>query len=119
VDGGVFVFAGKGGIPIGRVRLFGSFGASYHEATFTTLQIIDDSTNAAGQVVPGGNAILDWRTQGWAPVYGGGVEVWFTRSIGIYGEYSRLGLKGSDEFSEAETDAMINAIIVGGRYRLF
>jgi hypothetical protein len=119
VNGGVLVFSGKGGFPIGRVRLFGTLGAAYHRATFTTRQTIDEATIAGtSQIVPGGTTTLQWRTQGWAPAFGGGVEVWLSSSIGIFGEVSRLGLKGSDEDSEAETDVTINAIIVGGRYRL-
>jgi hypothetical protein len=117
MDGGLLVFAGKGGIPIGRVRLFGSFGAAYHRATFTTHETIDDATSA-GQTIAGGTSTYQWRTQGWAPAFGGGMEVWLSRSIGIYGEVARLGLKGSDTDSEAQTDATITAIMFGGRYSL-
>jgi hypothetical protein len=117
MDGGLLVLAAKGGFPIGRVRLFGSAGAGYHRATFTTRQTIDDTTAASG-AIPGGTTTLQWRTQGWAPAFGGGMEVWFTSSIGLYGEVSRLGLKGSDADREARTDTTIMAIVVGGRYRL-
>jgi hypothetical protein len=114
MDGGLVVFAAKGGVPIGRVRLFGTGGVDRHRATFTTHETIDDTTT-----IPGGTTTLQWRTEGWALVFGGGVEVWLTSSIGIYGEVSRLGLKGvEDGVGEAETDEMITALVIGGRYRL-
>ena len=113
IDGGLLVVAGKGGFPIGRVRLFGTLGVDRHRATFTTHETIDDTTT------PGGTTTLQWRTEGWAPVFGGGVEVWLTSSIGIYGEFARLGLKGAEDgVGEAEIDKTMTALIVGGRYRL-
>jgi hypothetical protein len=122
MEGGFVVFAAKGGFPLGRFRLFGTVGANYHRATFTTNETIDDRTATVGgvsQTIPGGTTTLQWRTEGWGPVFGGGTEVWLTSSIGFFGEFSRLGMKGADEgIGEASTDAMITAIIFGGRYRI-
>ena len=122
MDGGLMVFAGKVGAPIGRVRLFGTAGIDYHRATFTTRETIDDApatVEGLAETIPGGTTTRQWRTQGWAPVFGGGAEVWVSGSFAIYGEYSRFGLKGSEDGpGEAQTDETITAFIVGGRYRL-
>jgi hypothetical protein len=117
MDGGLVVFAGKVGFPVGRVRLFGTAGIDYHRATFTTRETIDDTPGTAP--VPGGTTTRQWRTQGWAPVFGGGTEVWLSGSIAIYGEFTRFGLKGTEDGpGEAQTDETITAFIIGGRYRL-
>jgi hypothetical protein len=122
MDGGVMAFVGKGGFPIGRVRLFGSLGVDYHRTTFTTHETIDETTATIAGItttIPGGITAIQWRTKGWGPAFGGGAEVWITPAIGIYGEVSRLGLMGDQEGAgEAKSDSTITAIIVGGRYRL-
>ncbi len=99
-EGGVFSFTGRAGFRMGRVRPFGRGGLSYHRATLTTTQTVNDTTIAidgATQTVAGGTQILQMRTRGWAPVYGGGVEVWLSRLVGIYGDVQRIGLKGKDD----------------------
>jgi hypothetical protein len=109
MDGELLLFVGKGGVPIGRVRLFGMGGVNYHRATFTTRQTTDGSAQT-----------LQWRTEGWGPAFGGGAEVWVTPSIGLYGEFGRLGLKGDDAGGgEAQTDAWMSSIIGGVRVRIF
>ena len=122
MDGGLVVFAAKGGVPIGRIRLFGTIGVDRHRATFTTHETIDDTTTTiagVSQTIPGGTTTLQWRTEGWGAVFGGGVELWFTTSIGIYGEVARLQLKGTEDgVGEAQTDKMKTALVIGGRYRL-
>jgi hypothetical protein len=108
VDGGALVVVGKAGFPVGRVRIFGTGGMDYHRATFTTTETIDS--------VP---VTLQWRTEGWAPVFGGGIEVWFTGTVGLYGDVTRVGLKGDDVGgSEARTDTTVTSIVIGGRVRL-
>ena len=120
MDGGLLVFVGKVGMPVGRLRLFGLGGADYHRATFTTTQTINDVTDSNGTVVQGGTQTYEWRTEGWGLTFGGGAEVWLNGTVGIYGEVSRLALKGDDVGpGEAETDQTITAIIVGGRVRVF
>jgi hypothetical protein len=120
MDGGLLVFVGKVGVPVGRLRLFGLGGADYHRATFTTTQTINDTTASNGTVVPGGTQTYQWRTEGWGLTFGGGAEVWLTPAVGIYGEVSRLALKGDDVGGgEARTDQTMTAIIVGGRVRVF
>jgi hypothetical protein len=108
VDGGALMVVGKAGFPVGRVRIFGAGGMDYHRATFTTTETIDSTP-----------VTLQWRTEGWAPVFGGGIEVWFTGTVGLYGEMMRIGFKGDDVGnSEARTDSTLTSIVVGGRVRL-
>ena len=99
-EGGVLAFTGRAGVRIGRVRPYGRGGLGLHRATLTTTQTVNDSTVVIGgatQTVPGGTQILQVRTKGWAPVYGGGVEVWLSPFLGIYGEAQRIELKGDDD----------------------
>ena len=98
---------GKGGVPFGRMRIFGTGGANYHRATFTTTERIDTFP-----------VTLQWRTEGWGLVFGGGAEVWINESFAIYGEFTRAMMTGEDvRNTEATTDAPITSIVVGGRYR--
>lgn len=109
MDGGVLLFVGKGGVPFGRVRLFGMGGANYHRATFTTRQTTDGTAET-----------FQWRTEGWGLAFGGGGEVWVTPSVGLYGELARLQLKGEDtRGGEARTDAWMTSIVAGVRVRVF
>jgi hypothetical protein len=99
-EGGVLAFTGRAGLRTGRFRPFGRAGIGLHRATLTTTQTLNDTTvviNDVEQTAPGGTQILQMRTRGWAPVYGGGVEVWLSPLIGIYGEVQRIGVKGTDD----------------------
>jgi hypothetical protein len=99
-EGGVLAFTGRGGVRLGRVRPFGRAGMSFHSATLTTTQTVDATSvviDGVTQTVPGGTQILQSRTTGWAPVYGGGAEIWLSSIVGIFGEFQRIELKGSDD----------------------
>lgn len=99
-EGGALAFTGRAGFRAGRLRPFGRAGMSLHRATLTTTQTLNDTAvviDDVTQTVPGGTQILQMRTRGWAPVYGGGLEVWLAPFAGIYGEVQRIGLKGTDD----------------------
>jgi hypothetical protein len=101
-EGGVLAFTGRGGFRVGRVRPFGRGGLSLHRATLTTTQTMNETTvvvDGVTQTIPGGTQVFQSRTRGWAPVYGGGAEIWLSSVVGIYGEVQRIGLKGSDDRS--------------------
>jgi len=99
---------GKAGVQAGPVRLFGHAGLNYHEATTTTDQTID----AVSQKI-------EIQTKGWNPIYGGGAEVWFKKSLAIFGELDFAKIKGEDEAGgEAVTDDRVTAILVGLRVRI-
>lgn len=109
MDGGLLLVAGKVGAPIGRVRVFGMGGMNLHRATFTTAQVINDASQT-----------YQWRTEGWGLAFGGGAEVWLSSRLGIYGELTRLELKGDAvDGGEARTDAKLTSIVAGLRVRLF
>jgi hypothetical protein len=109
MDGGLLLFAGKVGVPVGRLRLFGMGGMNFHRATFTTVQTVNESSQT-----------YQVRTEGWGTAFGGGAEVWLSSRVGIYGELARLALKGDDVGgSEARTDTNATSIVVGLRLRLF
>ena len=98
-EGGVISLTGRAGVQAGRLRPFGRGGFNYHRATFTTVQTHEETTITVGgveQIVPGGTQTLQYRTGGWAPVYGGGLEVWLTPVFGFYGDVQRIDLKGND-----------------------
>ena len=99
-EGGSIAVSGRGGVRFGRVRPYGRAGLNLHRETLTTTQTLDDTTveiDGVTQTIPGGTQILQFRTRGWTPVYGGGVEVWLSRFVGIHGDVQRIGLKGSDD----------------------
>jgi hypothetical protein len=116
-EGGVLALAARAGVRVGRVRPFGRAGMSFHKATVTTTQTVNETTvtiDGATQTVPGGTQIIQMRTSGWAPVYGGGAEIWLSQRIGIYGEVQRLGLKGADDRgAEIEIDDAVTTVQAG------
>jgi hypothetical protein len=116
-EGSVLALAARAGVRAGRVRPFGRAGMSFHEATVTTTQTVNETTvtiDGAPQTVPGGTQIIQMRTSGWAPVYGGGAEIWLSQRIGIYGEVQRLGLKGADDRgAEIDIDDAVTTVQAG------
>jgi hypothetical protein len=122
LDGGIVTLSGQAGAPIGPVKIFGKFGATYHEATFTTTQTVDDSTvivDDVPQTIPGATQTIQTRTGGWGWLVSGGAEVWFTRMIGVYGEAGMLAVKGSDQSNgEAEIDDRVKFVLAGVRVRV-
>lgn len=90
-------FTVKAALPLGRARLFVEAGADYQRSTWTTEQTVPAQTIALGETsitFPGGTQTLVLQTGGWGWTAGGGVEVWLTRIIGLYGEAGRAKLRG-------------------------
>ena len=121
-DTNIVAVAGKVGIPVGRVRIFGQYGWNFSWVKFTTDQTVDDVTTTTEDGVvltaQGGRQTFELKTDGWAWSIAGGVEVWLTRRFGIYGEASRIRLKGTaaDEGEGSSSDYM--TLLVGGaRFR--
>ena len=99
-EGEAVAVTGRAGVRAGRVRPFGRAGLALHRATLTTIETINATTitvDGVEQTIPGGNQTFQFRTKGWAPVYGGGAEVWLSPRVGISGEVQRIGLKGDDD----------------------
>lgn len=104
----VLTVAGKVGVPVGPMRFYGKGGAIYYRAQLTTDQEMDE-----------GELSTAFETRGWSWLGGGGLEGWFTPSIGLYAEYAVGPLKGKDPAGgEARTDDRLNSLFVGLRIRV-
>ena len=98
-ESGVFTASALGGFPLGRVRLVGKLGATYHRATVTTVETVTTETAVVDdveQVVVGGTQTIQVQTSGWGWLWSGGLEVWLTGPLGFYGEAGMLTLQGKD-----------------------
>ena len=85
-EGGFLAASGRAGLRKGRFRPFGRAGMSLGRSTLTTTQTMGAGTET-----------LAVRTRGWAPIFGGGLEVWLSPRLGLYVDGQRLGLKGKDD----------------------
>jgi len=85
-EAGFLSVAGRAGLRKGRFRPFGRAGMSLDRTTQTTTQTMGDSTET-----------LAVRARGWAPVFGGGLEVWLSPRLGLFADAQRLGFKSKDE----------------------
>lgn len=121
-EGGLFSAAGKAGPRFGRFRPYGRGGVNYHRATLTTRQSVDDVVAGVGgatQTLRGGTQTYQVRTEGWGPVFGGGLEVWISPRFAIFGEGERTALVGEDtRGGEAEIDDAIVSVKAGVAFRL-
>lgn len=121
VDAELVTVAAKVGGAVGRVRIFGSAGRSYHRATVTTTQTIEPSTvemeDGTTVTIPGGTQIFQSRTTGWGWLFGGGAEVWLGRRAAVFAEGGRADVKGSGA-GEARADHWLAFLVGGIRVRL-
>lgn len=119
----IVTLGGKVGWSAGPTRIYGIAGVNRHEATTTTTETVDNRTitvNNVSQVLAGGTQEFAQRTRGWSWVFGGGVELWATKWVGIYGEFTRPKLKGSPiNGAEGDVDEQGTFIIGGLRARLW
>lgn len=119
----IVTLAGNVGIPVGRVRLFGQAGATYHQATSTTTQTIEPRTltlaDGTTVTVPGGTQEFELETRGWGPLYGGGLEVWANGRLGFYGQLRLITVKGTNRTGgEGAIDDRLLSIGFGVRVRI-
>jgi hypothetical protein len=117
-----FAANGKVGIPAGRVRIYGQAGSNYHRGSMSTTQTNNDVTltiNGIATTIPGGTQTIKIRTGGWGWQFGGGLEVWMKKSIGIYGELGRTRIKGeSVEGPQGELSDYLTTFIAGMRFKI-
>jgi hypothetical protein len=123
LDAEIVTIGGKVGVPFGPVRIYGNVGANYHRATFGTTQTAEEVTITIGgeeQTIPGGTQRFELKTRGWGWAFGGGLEAWITRNVGVYGEFGRTKLKGknADDGTEGEMDDAVTSIMVGIRLHI-
>jgi len=124
LDTSMWTVAGKVGLPLGAVRVYAQAGADRHQATSTTTQTNADRTytgadgNAA--TLTGGTQTFVLRTAGWGFSYGGGIEVWVGRKLGIYAEFDRAKLLGASRDGDpGRMDERVTAFRLGIRFRPF
>lgn len=113
LDPHIIAVVGKVGVPAGVVRPYGHFGANYHRARFWTNQTMTSATETGTQT-------YKLETSGWSWIFGGGLEAWFSSSLGIYGEIGRAAIKGPsvDENTDGEIDDRLTTILFGVRIRI-
>ena len=118
----VATLTGKVAIPVGRFRIYVEGGATYHRATFSTTETIDDqiiTVDGVTQTITGGTQTFEWKTDGWGWVLGGGAEAWISRSLAIFGEAGRAKLKGSAVGGgEGALDETLTYVVGGIRLRI-
>jgi hypothetical protein len=117
-----FSASGKVGIPAGRARIYGQAGTNYHRGSMSTNQTNDDrqlTINGVATTVPGGTQNIKIRTGGWGWQFGGGLEIWMKKSVGIYGEFGRTRIKGdSVEGPEGDLSDYVTTILAGMRFKI-
>jgi opacity protein-like surface antigen len=117
-----FTINGKIGVPAGHARIYGQAGTNYHSASQTTTQTNDDvqlTINGVATTVPGGTQKIEIKTGGWGWQFGGGLEIWIKKSIGIYGEVARTRIKGdSVEGPQGKMSDYITTILGGMRFKI-
>jgi hypothetical protein len=123
LDAHVLNVAGKVGVPIKIVRLYGQGGATYHQATWETEQTMDPTTRTIdGETVtiPGGTQTYALETAGWGWSFAGGLEVWVARPFALYAEGGRFALKGSARNGgEGILDQSLIYFALGAKVRLW
>jgi outer membrane protein with beta-barrel domain len=108
LDPQMFTIVGKVGVPIGPVKLYGLVGTNYHQATSTTVQTIDGATQT-----------LEFQTEGWNVLFGGGLDAWIASRVALYAEAGLAGIKGKAVGGgEAQIDDRLRFILIGVRVRL-
>jgi hypothetical protein len=110
LDSDVWTVMGKLGAQAGVVRIFGQGGMNYHEATNTTAETIDVSSQT-----------IQYKTKGWSWIFGGGVEAWLgtKQRLAIFGDAGILRIKGNAESGgEAQIDDRLKYVSVGVKLRL-
>jgi len=107
-DTDIFTITGKGGVPVGPVRIVGEAGMAYHQGTQATTQTIDVQRQ-----------LLGFKTHGWAYVWGGGVEVWAWKKVAIYGDLGVIRVKGqANTGGEAQLDDTVRYVFIGAKFSL-
>jgi hypothetical protein len=110
------------GKSIGPTRIYAQGGLNRHRATFSTTQETDSRTvtvNNGSQTIAGGTQTLQYTTEGWGWLFGGGFEAWATRFVALYVDGQYLKVRGSDvSGGEARTDESLFLLTGGVRIRV-
>jgi hypothetical protein len=107
-DTDIFTIAGKGGFPLGPVRVFGQGGTAYHQGTTKTIQTMNVDVQT-----------FQYKTHGWTYMWGGGAEVWIWKKIAIYADLGVIEVRGgANTGGEAKLDDTIRYIFTGAKFSL-
>jgi hypothetical protein len=88
----------KVGPSIGPFRPYGIVGGTYQRSLHSTTQVSEEASATENDVTttfPGNTQTWATATDGIGWLFGGGAEVWLTKRLGIYGEITRLQMKGT------------------------
>ena len=100
----LFTVAGKVGIPLGPIRLYGRGGFNYHRGESGTTQVTESVTvtneDGTTTTAAGTTETVESKTDGWGWLAGGGLEAWLAPSFALYAEGNAAGVKGSAEVRE-------------------
>jgi opacity protein-like surface antigen len=121
LDTQLFTVSAKAGLPLGPVRIYGRAGANYLQATTTTTQTNDETSvtvDEETQAIPGGTITSAVESKGWSWTVGGGMEVWVSSWLGVYGDAGRAAVKGNVVDAEGRIDDRITAFTFGARIRI-
>ncbi|MCX6552107.1 MAG: hypothetical protein NTY02_14090 [Acidobacteria bacterium] len=120
LDFSVVNIVGKVGLPVGLVRFYGQGGTTYHNATLTEYQVVDDKAITVDGVtltIPGGTHTLVGETSGWGWTFGGGAEMWLAGPMAVYAEAGMSWLRGEGQTTGSSAlDDRIKYIGFGLRY---
>lgn len=124
MDAELFTVAGKLGIPAGPVRLYGRGGAGYHRATRSMTQTNDplnfDDADGNPVTVPGGTQTLEVKTEGWAYLFGGGIEGWVSPRFALFGDATFYKLEGAAKTgTDIPMDGRVFNVVAGIRLKIF
>jgi len=118
----IVTLAGKVGIPVGIVRIYGLVGGNYHQMSSSTTNVIDDTVlvlNGETQTASGGTQTFKSESSGFGWLFGGGTEVWLTPSLALYGQIGRTALRGTDASGGADQFNDIGTFeLFGARFRV-
>jgi hypothetical protein len=110
LDSDVWTVTGKLGAQAGPVRIYGEGGMNYHEATNTTHETIETASQT-----------VQYKTNGWSWVFGGGLEGWIgaKQRVAIYGNAGIMRIKGKAEGGgEAQIDDRLKYVAIGVKLRV-
>jgi hypothetical protein len=119
----LFTGAGKVGVPIGPIRIYGRAGFNYHRAESGTTQHIDEVTTTAADgsttTTPASDSTVEAKTSGWGWLAGAGMEAWLAPGFALYGEAGALGIKGESAVVEqGRIDNRLLSVTAGIKIRL-
>ena len=106
--------AAVAGIAPGIVCIYGLGGVTYSRAITTASESIDASADA---VAATHRTTLE--TRGWGSLFGGGIEVWASRRLAVFGEVTGAMIRGDDiKGGQARVHGTAGGFAAGMRFSL-